>query len=86
MRIAVTQEHIDRGERKVCNGCPVALALRNDGYDSRVEYTSMQFRIEGTKYGCETPRSVQKFILAFDKGRAVAPFSFTTKPRELVYF
>ena len=77
MKIEVKQEHIDKGYRRSKCWCPVALALRDAGLEQpsvnplRIIYSRGLHTV-----GCEVPESAKQFILAFDVGECVKPFSF----------
>ena len=76
--IAVTQAEIDRGERASAANCPVALALKKHLTDPHVTVTSTQYRNErGDWCRMENPDAVTRFVLDFDAGRPVKPFTFT---------
>ncbi len=72
--IEVTAEHIRKGSKWSCEGCPVALALESAG----IEHLGVG------SAGCEIswgnliklPRSVVRFIGAFDSDKPVKPFRF----------
>jgi len=71
--IRVTQEHIDSGDKGRATSCPIANALRCEGY----VYPSVcaQFvRVGARMYNL--PDSVTNFIQNFDKGVEVEPFEF----------
>jgi hypothetical protein len=76
MTIHVTQEHIDKG-LKSCGGCPIALALRDAGFNDVVVF-QRRF-IYDARRGSPShtlPPEAREFIEKFDKGRTVQPFSF----------
>lgn len=76
MLIRVTKKHIKQGVISDPYSCPVALAIRDKGFECVVtEHTIRTNNIWAYKrYNC--PRSVSRFVKAFDKGRKVKPFSF----------
>lgn len=83
--IEVTQEHIDRGARKYCGGCPVALAIAEkvaDGVDVRVGgyWVSCQ-RGDGVSASDIIPGPIQSFIERFDNGASVSPLTFELELR-----
>jgi hypothetical protein len=80
MRIEVTQEHIDRGQRKSCARCPVVLAIRQVSgvvlvYADRDE---VDLRRGGKTLTVSLPLKVSRFIDRFDATGpgSVEPFSF----------
>lgn len=74
MTINVTQTHIDTGKKFICNNCPIALALQDVGLTGIAVSDSFIYHSEGW---FRTPREVKKFIIDFDSGRVVKPFTFT---------
>ena len=80
VKIEVTQEDIDRGERKSAKRCPIARACLRAGLKN-VEVDAM-VECEGVKgdrlYGrCSL---IEPFVEAFDAGNKVFPFSFEFEP------
>lgn len=76
MKIAVTQEHIDKGDRQNCRECPVALAAKEALKTSAVEVLYHSMVVQGHRYTLPTEAAV--FVSAFDdRGReSVKPFKF----------
>lgn len=73
MKIKVTQEHIDLGERKLCSECPVALAvIEATGIACEVEPDEIRFK--GRYF--QLPPAACRFISEFDCGAPVQPFEF----------
>jgi hypothetical protein len=74
--INVTQDDIDNGNVGDACACPVALALRRafktGGYDFYVEDKCMFVN----NYAYFNPPEVKNFIVNFDHGIKVEPFSF----------
>jgi hypothetical protein len=77
MKIKVTQEDIDNGQRKSCSCCPVALAMKRVldidvkvGDNKFVLTSSDEFTI------LELPKEARIFIDAFDNDELVEPFEF----------
>lgn len=72
--INVTQEDIDKGQRRSPETCPIALAA------SRILSSKVQVGIIGmyTKQRAITniPLLAKQFIIKFDDGEKVGPFSF----------
>lgn len=74
MVINVTQEHIDRGTKKECSKCPVALALKDAGFPNAFVGVFSIWPFEMTRL--DVSNEVEEFIAAFDCGSIVKPFSF----------
>lgn len=72
--INVTQENIDKGKRFASCSCPVALALKNAGYQ-KVSVTGPVVCI-GTGYRWKVTPEIYTFIIGFDGGMKVKPFTF----------
>lgn len=84
LKIKVTQEHISRGVRGRCHSCPIALAVREHGYQTpfvgvRNIYPygvdmcgnfNLPFKI------AHMPQTAVDFARNFDYGRQVEPFEF----------
>ena len=74
MKIKVTQDDIDNGERHRCYRCPIAHAMcRTLGASIAVTQEKYYREEDDGKY---LPTEAQRFILDFDAGRPVAPFEF----------
>ena len=73
MRIQVTQEHIDKGERMRGRQCPIALALRDAGISDPTVFTSS---IDFGERTVVSPDDVEAFVRRFDAGNRVRPFWF----------
>lgn len=74
--IEVTQCHIDSGEPRSCQGCPVALALKS------ATLHGWAVGVRSAMTGCHhrlLPHKTIEFIRAFDRGEDVKPFSFEFK-------
>ena len=73
--IKVTQQHIDKGQKKTTT-CPVALALKDEGYDkAHVGSTSIcLYDPDKIDYFCEW--NLHQWIIAFDLDESVKPFEF----------
>lgn len=74
MKITVTQEHIDKGDRCRASSCPLALALRETTGQPWI-VSSMS---AGTEYGhCRPlPQEARHFVVNYDHGALVKPFAF----------
>lgn len=73
MSVDVTQEHIDKGMRDSCLSCPIALALKKKG-DRLVRVRNTVAYVANMPY--QLPQEAIAFILDFDHGELVKPFSF----------
>jgi hypothetical protein len=83
VKISVTQEHIDAGERQDCGRCPVALAFAVAGFNVSVCPVYVEFYtgpLTRPDFLCRRnlPHEAGLFIYRFDKEgpSAVAPFEF----------
>ena len=76
MKIVVTQNDIEQGVRYKACACPVALAIkRRTSRECEVAGRYMVFLSNlNTEHDLPTP--VHKFVVAFDMGKPVKPFSF----------
>jgi hypothetical protein len=82
--IEVRQDHIDKGLKKNCHSCPVALAVKEkfpnwrqisiNGFDLYHGYFDIKC--------VELPVKVYNFVGNFDSGRPVKPFKFKIKINE----
>ena len=77
--IKVTQEHINKGIKNICNKCPVALAL-NEYFNISSASVSHNYLSVVMKNWIarrwSTPETVSKFIKNFDTDNVVTPFEF----------
>lgn len=74
MLIEVTQADIDKGEASNCSECPVALAARRAFLSRNVSVNQVILCTNQDIYSL--PKSARQFILDFDDGKPVKPFSF----------
>lgn len=76
MKIEVTQEHIDSGNRGSCLSCPIALAIMQATGEPRVDVGFNSARIGDMVY--RLPLTAQGFIGRFDSNHPcrVEPFTF----------
>lgn len=77
MKISVTQEHIDKGDRRVIavDRCMVALALRSAGFPDAVVGVETA-NLNKLDRAITLPIIVQRAIEDFSVGRKVVPFDF----------
>lgn len=78
--IKVKQEHINKGVRLSSDKDPIALAIMDTGIFDEVHVGATMISVKVKYYYdnvlCLTPRSVLRFIQAFDVGKKVKPFNF----------
>lgn len=76
--INVTQAHINKGLKARCNGCPIALAIKEAlGWDDAwVDCGAITIGEPGHLTQVLLPERVIRWYEAFDKGETVRPFSF----------
>jgi hypothetical protein len=81
-KIQVTKKDIRSGDPGFSRSCPVALAVIRTYPDAvAVRVFKELVRID-TRYMIHSvlnPRSVQRFVRRFDKGKKVQPFNFLMK-------
>lgn len=79
--VKVLQKHIDRGQPRKCSECPITLAIRgalppDEGGNARpISVRHYTVRIGDEWYALPLP--VSNFIITFDAGGVVPPFTFT---------
>lgn len=80
LKVNVTQEHIDKGVRYHSDICPIAWALRDAlsvGCCGVVVRASEATWFEdGCRHHAWLPCTAQQFVVEFDNGQDVSPFSF----------
>ena len=74
MKISVTQEDIEQGQRENCNYCPVALAIKRVVKPWDMAVGTSTCGINAHSY--TLPTVAMMFIDSFDKGLPVQPFEF----------
>lgn len=74
MKIHVTREDIDLGERGSCLSCPIALAVKRQADIASVRVEVASIRVGSAK--AILPDEARRFVDHFDYGRDVHPFSF----------
>lgn len=82
--VNVTAEDINGGERSFSTTCMVAQAIKREIVGSSsllVDIQTIRFTMkdEGIRYVYLTPREIQDYIVAFDAGDPIEPFSFKLK-------
>ena len=81
--VTVTEGHITEGVRGSCSHCPVALALDDAFPDATAYANGATFDLwfhAGDAMRFDLPAEAESFILAFDDGDPVEPFTFTVDP------
>jgi hypothetical protein len=79
MLIHVTQEMIAAGEIGDCKTCPIALALKAEGFvDITVDGNCVDFYTPDGKWSgvLVLPAAAREFVKAFDDEEFVAPIEF----------
>ena len=78
MRIEVTKEHIEDGEKDSKFYCPIALAMKDAGYDRPcVGALDVSWFIGKGDWNCAgLPTDAAQFVEDFDDGLNVEPFEF----------
>lgn len=89
--VHITQAHIDRGVIGNCTRCPIALGLKETFPALEIDVAFSAVHI--TTPECDHYRyttlhsSAKKFIVDFDDGKPVKPFSFPFEvPEDLVQY
>lgn len=89
MKIIVTEEHIERGERGSRKCCAIALAAAEaECEDVTVGLNSMGFSKDGKRYSAYLPYNAREFVRNFDNNihvLCVEPFEFDLTDIEEVY-
>ena len=84
VKINVTKEDIKTGLRNNCDKCPVALAIVRK-FKSELVFVGHRawYAIDGkgNKVGGDLPIKAQEFIVKFDRGAFVSPFTFMVEAR-----
>ena len=82
--IEVKQEHIDKGEPKNPQSCPIALAFREQDVEAGIFAGGVLIESRDptgqTEHIMEwdAPEEVEAFVKSFDEGGTVDPFVFQT--------
>lgn len=82
LKINVRLKHIEKGEKAIVTHCPIALAMNDHKAirDAYVTTSTALFTSDGIHGQTSAlPKKVQAFILRFDEGKSVKPFSFNLK-------
>lgn len=81
-RVRVTPKHIKDGLPWSSRSCPVALAFKSGTRREWAVGRIIAARDDG-KYYVDLPTKVSDFIVKFDTGEPVKPFSFTVHKRKV---
>jgi hypothetical protein len=78
IKIEVTRQDIDKGEKGSCDNCAVARAVNRhiDGLGGVESDGTIWYYNEGI-HEIPTSKKVARFIDRFDEGKDVKPFTFT---------
>jgi hypothetical protein len=77
MKITVTQQHIDEGQRGSTTRDPISFAMADAGLEHpHAGVTYLSWQSKDYKRSVEIPREVYDFMADFDNGRPVQPFTF----------
>lgn len=75
--VNITADNIAKGKPSRSGGCPVALALKAEGFHAiGVGFSFGLFKLGKIQFSFGIPRKVENFIHRFDDGKSVKPFSF----------
>lgn len=77
--VDVTSEDIALGVRMVPGACPIALALKRQGF-KHVSVSSGYTCVDFVSYNL--PKVVRQFVANFDDMKPVTPFKFRLSERE----
>jgi hypothetical protein len=83
--VTVTAEHIAAGVEFDCVRCPVALAMQEALPDADLANYASGFKVFRGSRATEIlfPDAVTRFVVAFDAGEPVEPFTFTVDLEEV---
>lgn len=79
LRVKVLQSDIDNGVRHHPEQCPIASALRRQGYQAITVYTNRLSFLDpatGEFHFCSAPEKLTEFITFFDNSSNAEPNSF----------
>ncbi len=78
--IRVTKTGIAKGRPGMVQCCPIARAAKAAGCKgARVNGSTIRFRRKDMSYYAVLPDCARDFVLAFDTGAKVKPFTFTVE-------
>lgn len=73
MKLTITQEDIDAGEKCHTGNCPIAMSLKRVGFKNAL--VGMPLIFLGYGKSVQTNKTQRRFINRFDKGLPVKPFT-----------
>lgn len=77
MKITVTQQHIDEGQRGSSTRDPIAFAMADAGLERPYAGVNhLSWHEDDRKMFVKVPKEVYNFMLDFDNGKMVKPFEF----------
>lgn len=77
MKIKITENHIKKGKPANTYCCPIALALKENGYEDPTVGASKAYAVkDGNMISLKLSDSAIRFIKKFDKNEKVEPFEF----------
>ena len=76
MKIQIKKKHIEQGKRGRSTLCPIALALKEKGFEC-VKVNAETVEVDGTDLVLSKQEA--RFVELFDDGRPVKPFVFRLK-------
>jgi hypothetical protein len=92
VKIAVNECHIKKGLKESMKSCPIALAMKDEGFlfqgaysgvDNRVVRFRDHVNIKDFYYkSSDLPLKAQEFISDFDQNKPVKPFKFILEVEE----
>lgn len=83
MKVRITQEHIDKGERHARGRCPIALAIkeRKGVIDVNILYDSAYIKYTKSSTTYFMSKEGSTFITLFDIGKKVKPFTLELRDK-----
>ena len=81
LTVRVLRRHIKKGNKDTITMCPIALALKDMGFNLPRVYACGSIRHTRNTYA-EYNTMVANFIDSFDSGKPVSPFSFKLRIEE----
>lgn len=74
MKVKVLQHHIDQGERRKHDNCPIVHAIREQYPDARGVSMNAYIEMDGQIW--IPPDNVREFVRNYDNDLPVEPFEF----------
>ena len=86
MKVQVTQEHIDFGQRHSHTNCPIGHAFHDmdDTHEWSIGMNRISWTTNKGSFEAHTPPEAEQFIKDFDNKQGVKPFEFDLEPRRAV--